>query len=182
MVAVAKGGKRARRKGKPAAPPTARPPTISARVSSPYTPGTIDRVERVLDSVLQLRRSRQITEEQYQAARTYQAAYEELQRGIGSAMDPSQLPGGHQRATICERRLDAAKYLKTANAALDAVGARVFVEEVVGKGGSLACVSAALWPSEGRGGPSQRQRNAVGLMLRAGLDKLAHLSHAKGRL
>lgn len=124
------------------APLTARPQTETAVVSSPYTPGKTDTVERVVDELHRQRHdgriAGKITEEQYQAGQIYRAAYETLAAGPCGTLDPDRVGGGgfgSRCPALAE--IEAARMLKICNSALGAVGARTCVEHVVGMGGSL---------------------------------------------
>lgn len=164
--------------------PTARPATVAAVVPSPWLAGKTDRVERVLDSVLALRRAGRITADQYAAAEQYRAAYDTVRAGPGGAMDPSKSGGGGGTArTPSTAAFDAGLRLREATWALEAllvpVGARVratvVVEMVVGQGWTLEGAAAAIHGIGADGRANGRKRAMVAGQLRDGLDALAAL-------
>lgn len=173
---------RKRRRAEPAI--TARPPTIETVVVSPWLPGKTDRVRRVLDSVLALRRAGRITSEQWEAAELYRDAYDAVRAGPGRAMDPGKGGGGGGTArTPSSAAFDAGLRLREATAALEAievplraqVRATVVVEMVVGQGWSIQGAAAAIHGVGSDGAPSGRARTLVSAQLHDGLNALALL-------
>ncbi len=178
------------RKRKPAACPvaadviTARLPTIAAVVASPYTPGTVDYVDRVLDPVLALRRAGRITAEQYQAAEAYREIYDAVRAGPCGSLDPSKIcGGGFGSRTPGVHVFDCALKLREATRALGSVpvplggevDVTVVVEMVAGQGWTIDGAASAIHGVGLGGRASGRNRALVAGMFRAGLDALVDL-------
>ena len=161
---------RGRKRRPSSSPPSARPSTVAAVVASPWLPGKTDRVQRVLDSVLQLRRSGQISAAQYDAAERYRTAYEAVRAGMGGVMDPDRVGGGSSSGKIPQAaELAAADILSDASLALSRVGGTVIVEMVVGQGWTIADVTRSLFSEQ----PTEANRKHVGAFLRLSLTTLA---------
>ena len=162
---------RPRRRTRALERPTARPPTIAAVVASPYTPGTVDRVRRVVDTLLQLHRSRQINDAQYAAADRYRTAYEAVRAGMGGAGDYERARGGAPGSrSITPAAARGADDLADASKALRACGAEVLVEMIVGQGWTAEQAARAIFARATR-----RDREHVTAFLRAGLSALVEL-------
>lgn len=161
---------------------TARPPTIPVVVASPYTPGTVDHVRRVLDPVLSLRRSGRITEAQYRAAMLYRDCYDgasEYPSGMAEQLGSRRSGSG----TLSPRAFDACMRLREATRVLIAVpvpagaivNATVVVEMIVGQGWTIQGAAAAIHGTGADGRATGHARDLVASQLRTGLDALANL-------
>lgn len=166
---------------------TARLPTIPTVVHGAITPGTVDRVERVKDPVLAMRRRRvnPITAEQYEAAETYREIYDAVRAGPGGSLDPSKICGGGFGSRApgtyvfdCALRLrEATRVLNAIPVPLGAtVNVTVIIEMIVGQNWTIEGAAQAIPQSRNPGGrASGRNRALVAGMFRAGLDALVDL-------
>lgn len=166
---------------------SARPPTISVVVHSAYTEGTTDRVDRVLDPILAMRRAGRlgngiVADERYDAAERYRAVYDAVNSGVRS-VDLNAAGGGFGARTPSTWMLDAALHLREATTALNAVpvpyGGQVHVttvvDMVVGQGWTIDSAARFIHYTGSDGRASGRHRKLVSDMLKAGLDALANL-------
>lgn len=159
----------------------ARRPTVAAVVPSPYTPGTIDHVTRVLDTILLLRRTGRISLAEYEAAERYRDAYDAV-RATGCAIDPTKSGRGSPVSRIpAPAALLAAETLTRATRALERHGSPVVVEMIVGQGYTIEEAAGSLFGRDGDGKPSRQSREAVGVFLRRSLAVLADLWAARRR-
>lgn len=173
----------AKRKSSGPSRPTARPATVETVVASPWHPGKTDRVQRVVDSVLVLRRAGRISAEQWQAAELYRDAYDAVRAGPGGAMDPGKTGGACGSRTPSTAAFDAGLRLREATRALDAIEVppggevkiTVVVEMVVGQGWTVEDAASAIHQPGADGRASGRNRAMVAYMLRLGLAALAEV-------
>lgn len=168
-------------------PISARPPTISVVVHGAYTAGTTDRVDRVLDPILAMRRSGRLgsgltADERYDVAERYRAVYDAVRSGAKS-VDLTAAGGGFGARTPSTWMLDAALQLRKATRVLGAVpvphggkvSVTVVVEMVAGQGWTIDSTAAAIHGVGANGRPSGRNNRIVSDMLKAGLDALVDL-------
>lgn len=163
---------------KPPAPPTARPPTVIVAVPSPYTPGTIDRPERVVDTIWTMWRSGRITKAQYATAQVYQLAYETV-HGSGVQSIDLERTGG----TVCAWQrspsrftLRSAEIIREADAVLnslqEAPRALIIARMVIGQGHTIKAAAGAVRPSWWHLKPSRSMCDEASRQLRVGLDAI----------
>lgn len=74
--------------------PTARAKTAAVYVSSPTVPGHREQVHRVVNTLDNLLKARQISEASYRAGERYRNAWDVLNRSPGGAMDFDRVRGG----------------------------------------------------------------------------------------
>lgn len=155
---------------------TARRPTMTVTVSSPWLPGVTDRVEKVVDTIMLMRRSKQINEWQYLAADRFRDAYEAVRTGLGGACDLERVrAGGGQGRGSNERAAWGTETLADATACLAKIGGSVIVEMVVGQGYSVDDAAGSLFGRAADGTVRRQDREAVGNFLRMHLRALADL-------
>lgn len=154
-----------------------------ATVSSPLTPGTVDRVRRVVDPVEQMYRAGQIDGAMYAAAQRYRRAYEAAHGG-GGGFDPSSRGryGGTPRSgPPSPAKLAAGLTLNEADRALARKGGTRIVELIAGRGETIEAAAEELFgtdPATGR--PRKADRDHCGAWFRLSLRTLAELWGARG--
>lgn len=74
--------------------PTAIPRTETGKVAHPTLDGHIEIVHRVVDTIEGMRKRKQLSEREYQAADYYRTCWETIHSSIGGAMDYDRARGG----------------------------------------------------------------------------------------
>jgi hypothetical protein len=148
-----------------------RRPTLTATVLHPTLPGISERVERVLDTIENMFKSKHLEVRQREAALIFRSAWDVIYGSIGGGMDLDRVRGdSFPGSPPPPRHLYAAERLNQAKARLYARD-YLIVTMVAGEGRTIEQTAAAMM---GRT-PSKAERTKIGDRLRAGLDELADL-------
>jgi hypothetical protein len=116
---IAMMGRRSAVKTRAFRPRTAAPKTSKVYVASPTVPGAREEVQRVVHSLEQMHRSKQIGDRLFQAGQMFRAAYDAVLSQMGGAMDFDRVRGGGSPGKpFADVYLDASGRLNGAQAKL----------------------------------------------------------------
>lgn len=149
--------------------PNGRPKTETAWVSHPSLEGYVETVQRNIDTLDVMRKRKQLSEREYQAADRIRMAHERLNGAIGGAGDFERSPGGSLPG-----RPPAVSYLIAADTLRDAK-LKIYpkhyaiVYQVCIEGRSIEQAAAHFY----QGVPTRQQKEEAGWRLREGLGMIA---------